>query len=309
MIIGAGLAGLIAAHIFPKDPIFERAAAPTQSHNALLRFRSDKVARLTRIDFRQVLVRKGIWFVNKFVPPDINLANSYSMKVIGDYGGDRSIWNLDPVERWIAPEDLYQQLVESVASRIKWNSPIDDLSYLMQQRNDTYAISTMPMDILTKQLGIDTGCEFKRSAIKVMRYRIINRKCDLYQTVYFPTHLHDVYRASITGSMLIVEFANGGKYQGGDTWFTDVLNAFMLDEDDLQLLDSVEQKYGKISPIDDDIRKRIIGSISEMHNIYSLGRFAIWKNILLDDVVDDATAVKKLISGSAYDRKLHNSKQ
>lgn len=308
MIIGAGLAGLIAAHIFPKDKILERMAAPVQSHNALLRFRSDKVARLVRIDFKQVLVRKGIWFVNKFVPPDINLANSYSMKVIGNYGGDRSIWNLEPVERWIAPENLYQQLVDSVAHRIEWGCNIGDLRGLMNLWTDTYAISTMPMDVLVKQLGMDTGMEFKRSAIKVVRYRITNRKCDLYQTVYFPTPLHDVYRASITGDMLIVEFAKGGKDQGGTEWINDVLNAFWLDAEDLVEIDSVEQRYGKISPIDDSTRKRIIGSISEQYNIYSLGRFAVWKNLLLDDVVDDATAVKKLISGSEYDRKLHNSK-
>jgi hypothetical protein len=308
MIIGAGLAGLIAAHIFPRDQIVESLDAPAQMHNALLRFRSDKVARLTRIDFKQVLVRKGIWMGNKFLAPDINLANSYSLKVIGNFGGDRSIWNLDPVERWIAPENLYQQLVESVAHRTQWGVHIENLPEFMKADDAQYAISTMPMDVLVKQLRMDTGLEFKRSRIKVQRYRITGKKCDLYQTVYFPSPLHDAYRASITGNMLIVEFATGMRLSPSQDWRDEVFNAFMLDEGDLMLLDEVEQKYGKITPIDDNMRKRIIGSISEQYDIYSLGRFATWKNILLDDVVDDAMAVKKLISGSAYDRKLHNSK-
>jgi hypothetical protein len=42
--------------------------------------------------------------------------------------------------------------------------------------------------------------------------------------------------------------------------------------------------------------------LTHERNIYSLGRFATWRNILLDDVVDDIAAIKKLLkANSAYD--------
>jgi hypothetical protein len=42
--------------------------------------------------------------------------------------------------------------------------------------------------------------------------------------------------------------------------------------------------------------------LTHEHNVFSLGRFATWRNILLDDVVDDIVQVKRLLkSSSAYD--------
>jgi hypothetical protein len=55
-------------------------------------------------------------------------------------------------------------------------------------------------------------------------------------------------------------------------------------------------------PIDDALRKQLLFRLTHEHNVFSLGRFATWRNILLDDVVDDIVQVKRLLkSGSAYD--------
>jgi hypothetical protein len=69
-------------------------------------------------------------------------------------------------------------------------------------------------------------------------------------------------------------------------------------------LESIDQKYGKIASIDDAVRKQLLFALTHNHTIYSLGRFATWRNILLDDVVNDIAAIKRLLkTNSAYDAR------
>ena len=78
--------------------------------------------------------------------------------------------------------------------------------------------------------------------------------------------------------------------------------SFGIDLSGAEQLEAVEQKYGKIAPIDDAQRKRLLFRITHEHGLFSLGRFATWRNILLDDVVDDIAVIKRLArSGAAYD--------
>ena len=82
----------------------------------------------------------------------------------------------------------------------------------------------------------------------------------------------------------------------------EIERAFGIALGNCEKLESVEQKYGKIAPIDDAVRKQLLFRLTHEHNIYSLGRFATWRNILLDDVVDDITMIKKLLkANNAYD--------
>jgi len=301
MIVGAGLAGLVAAHALPKQPIFEAAMEPRESHKALLRFRSDDVARVTGIEFKEVEVRKGIWLNPKggWVEPSIEIANLYSTKVLGKLLS-RSIWNLAPVARYIAPDDFYERLVANVAARIEWGRPVD---FREAKGEPGPWISTAPLPVVTKALGIEDEIEFDRAAITVERWRIPN--CDVYQTVYFPSPNHTLYRASITGDVLILEFV-GDPY---GTYALDVKEAFALPAPlyEMELLEKVNQKYGKIAPVNDEKRKALIGHLSSEHNIYSLGRFATWRNILLDDVVNDISVIKRLTTMDRYEQRLANT--
>jgi hypothetical protein len=73
-------------------------------------------------------------------------------------------------------------------------------------------------------------------------------------------------------------------------------------------LKSSTQKYGKILPIDERLRKEFIFYLTKEHGIYSLGRFATWRQLLLDDIVPDIGIIDKFISqDSAYDASLHSS--
>lgn len=292
MIVGAGLAGLIAAHIFPREPIMEAAQAPRQMHRAVLRFRSTVVADLLGIEFRKVRVRKGIFVDGNFCQPDIFLANRYSRKCMGQLNAERSIWNIDPVDRYIAPETLYEQLVEVLAPRIHWGHKADYAAAT------ELVISTAPLPVTLRELDIPVKAEFARAPITVARFRV--PKCDVHQTVYFPTDEHSLYRASITGDLLICEFAGFGTEHAAA--LEDVLWAFGLDE--IDPIDKVGQEYGKIAPVDERLRKHLVHRLTTDHNIYSLGRFATWRNLLLDDVVQDAAVIKRLIHATPYERRI-----
>lgn len=290
-IVGAGLAGLIAAHAWPQAQVLEAAARPRAGHRALLRFRTEAVGRLTGIEFRRVTVRKGLWAEGEFRAPSIRWANMYAQKVMGDgrLVGERSIWKLDTVERFIAPDNLYEQLIDAVGSRIHWNT---NASFGTGQ----LLVSTAPLPVVLRALEITAPVEFPRAGIRVTRWRV--RGADVFQTVYFPERCLGVYRASITGDVLIAE--STAPLDEAD--IAEIERAFGLRMEECELLEAVEQKFGKIAPIDDAVRKQLLFRLTHEHNIYSLGRFATWRNLLLDDVVDDVTAIKKLLkANSAYD--------
>lgn len=307
-ILGAGLSGLIAATQFPAATVLEANGSEHLSHKAVLRFRSDSLSRLTGIPFRKVVVRKSIYYQGEHVPANIQLANLYSFKTNGAYL-DRSIWNLDPAERYIAPEDLQYQLAEQIGNRILWNTPVDH-SFL--QRTARPVISTLPMPVLIPLLGsflassLDIAAipTFEHKQIVVDRYRVKN--ADVFQTVYFPCPDFGTYRASITGDLLIVERSGAIGIES----IHDVLEAFGMGNMDVELIEqSHAQRFGKIQPVDDSWRKNAIFRITQDHGIYSLGRFAVWRNILLDDVVNDVAVIKRLIAGGNYGAALYHSTQ
>jgi hypothetical protein len=302
IILGAGLSGLIAATQFPNAQVFEANGPEQLSHKAVLRFRSEAVSRLTGIPFRKVTVRKSIWHKGEHVPPSMRLANMYSRKTNGGLH-DRSIWNLEPVERFIAPEDLQHQMADMIGNRINWWTKVDS-SDLRRWSIDS-VISTIPMPVMLDLLDArdiaHDGPGFGFASIIVDRYRV--RNADVFQTIYFPDEDHPVYRASITGDLLIVE----RRGEMHTLAFLDMLDAFGLGNMDVEVIDIEHaQRFGKINPIDDKWRRDAIYRLTQEYGIYSLGRFAVWKNILLDDVVSDAAVVKKLITAGRYGASLYH---
>jgi hypothetical protein len=290
MIIGAGLTGLIAAHAFQDHIVLEASSKPQDSHQALLRFRSDDVSKIVGIPFYPVTVRKGIWMNKTWKRPSINIANTYSKKVIGEII-DRSIWNLDTVTRWIAPENFYDQLIESVSKRIEWDSKWD-----FSETIKTPIINTAPLQYPARQLAKNLP-EFKKAEITVLKFRIKN--CNVYQTVYFPDPSHNLYRASITKDLLICEFVGEAI---GNLWTEDLLEAFAIP--DPEMVSGSVQDFGKIAPIDEQLRRELIIKLTNEKGIFSLGRFGTWRNILLDDVVKDIAILRFLMNASEYRRKL-----
>lgn len=307
IIAGAGLAGLIAGHIFPHATIIERGLAPVErggAHKALLRFRSDAVSLVTGVPFRKVTVHKGIWDRGALRSPSIALANQYSLKVTRRVL-NRSIWDLAPATRYVAPVSMYEQLVEQCRGRLMWGVGME--SFVGRPDRCEAIISTIPMPAAAALwLGerAPPATDFKRAPIRVQRARIPG--ADVFQTVYFPSGDYSTYRASITGDTLIVESMSN---EGAPLQMGDVLEAFGLAGSPWVRLDDiteVEQQYGKIEPIDEAVRRSVIFAMTQRESVYSVGRFATWRNILLDDVVQDLRIVKSMLErgAGAYERAL-----
>lgn len=296
-IYGGGLAGLLAGCLFPDADIYEAGPDSQVNHKAVLRFRTSAVGDAVGIDFRRVRVHKGIWIDDGFVAPTIRLANWYSQKVIGRLA-DRSIWNLDPVDRFIAPENLIEQLADRCRNRIFWDRHINAADFV--PNSGEAAVSTLPMQLACQFAGEINHPTFTSSPITVHRWRVPN--ADVFQTVYFPQPYTSLYRASITGDILTAEYAAAEEGDVEDCQ-PPLVKAFGLSSCFCQSLDTSSQRYGKIAPIDDAWRKQFIFNLTHKYNVFSLGRFGTWRNILMDDVLKDIVVLKKMMKATAYDRR------
>lgn len=293
-IIGAGLSGLLAGCLAPQAGIIEASARRDgAAHKAVLRFRTPDVGNALGIEFRPVTVHKAIW-CDGFQAPNPRLANQYSKKVIGRLA-DRSIWNLAPAERYIAPENLYEMMLARCESRIQWDTPITAMT---EGKRDEPVISTMPMCTMVRVLGLKVTPEFRYAPIHVLRFRI--KGADVFQTIYFADPATGVYRASITGDLLIIEGTNAMAAPE----IREVLRAFGLASDDVTQLDETKQHYGKIAPLPDIWRRNFIHELTRRCGVYSLGRFAVWRNILLDDVLKDFYVIRKLWNADDYGHQI-----
>ncbi|QBQ72383.1 hypothetical protein CPT_MTx_077 [Serratia phage MTx] len=308
-IIGGGLAGLIAAHYFKGAHVFE-AGPRKQMHKALLRFRSDDVSNITGVPFRKVRVYKEVHYQGKTFQGKcpIALANMYAAKVTGAISG-RSIMKLEECDRYIAPDNLYEVLCDRLESegRLWFNQAIEGRNFKSVsevKRSDVSWINTAPLPVILKLLGIE-DCDlmtgFKRSPIIVARYKV-KTPCDVYQTIYFPDEHSSLFRASITGDILIVESMNSFQTHNNAV---SAAAAFGLSGKDIDFEagEIVDQAYGKIMDLNAASRESILYQLTNKYNIFSLGRFATWRNILLDDVADDLPKIERLINASNYGRE------
>lgn len=303
IIIGAGLTGCIAAHIFPNSQIHEYLEVP-KVHKALLRFRSDAVSSLTGIPFKKVKVYKGVYKDCQFINPSIRDMNHYSRKVSGGIY-DRSIGNLDPDVRYIAPYDFHQQLLERLSSRIVYGSSASLVGFAEP------VISTLPLPVLLRKVGreFSYGSENKLDSSPIYVTTLNVSDCESFQTIYYPGQDTKVYRASLTGDKLIIESIERITYK--DVKY--VISSFGLAKDKCcggpDFSDrNVEQTIGKFVPLEENYRRELMYTITNEHGIYSLGRHATWRKVLLDDIVNDCHRILSMINTSQYDKMIGKMK-
>jgi hypothetical protein len=317
-IIGAGMAGLIAGHMLRRfsPEIYEASPSLPSNHSALLRFRSDAVSRATAIPFKQVTVRKGLRPKSSNVlssHPTIQDVNSYAEKVSGIVQ-DRSIVDLSTSTRFVAPSNFLSLLAETCPAKIHYGSPITELE-LASKDPDEIWISTLPMPMMLKladkPISASNGFQFK--AITTVVATIQAPLTSVYQTVYLPYDtcgsLADFYRISISGNQLIMEAI--GEHPNTLGWNDETVTKYALNElfglTDPIVKDHVRkvQKYGKMVRTDEDFRRSMIVYLTERHNIFSLGRYATWRPLLLDDVVKDVEVIERLMANK-YSRALQS---
>jgi hypothetical protein len=321
IILGAGLSGLLAARRLwkYKPSIYEKQDALPNNHSALLRFRSHEVGEAIGIPFKKVRVFKGILqddYRTITSVPNLRDINAYSLKSTG-YALERSIINTETSTRFIAPHDLIGRLAHS--STIQYSS---DAQGLTPEANPetvgAIVISTIPMPELMKILNYKNISyeSFKTRSIWTINCYLYN--VDVYQTLYVPYGPYHPYRVSITGNRMTLEFASepDGHAEGWIEAYINLLFPMVAMSVEAALsgsgvaFDSIvmkQQHYGKIVPINNFERQRFILWATDNFNIYSLGRYATWRQILLDDVLKDIGVIDKFIEqrGDSYNRARH----
>lgn len=297
-IIGAGLTGCLAAYAFKDAVIHEYLEAP-RVHKAVLRFRTEEVSKLTGIPFKKVTVHKAVSVSGGFVTPNLRHMNHYSLKVTGGYY-DRSISNLEPSVRYIAPIDFHQQMLDKHKDRIFFGSDVQLVDMAVP------VISTLPLGVLIDKFKLDAKMPEQALASAPIYVTTVDyAHCDLYQTIYFPELDTPVYRASMTGSQLIIESMEPLDYlQVMYVQKTFGLPCTPPEKDQRD----VKQVIGKFHPLEETYRQQLMYDITTALGIYSLGRHATWRKILLDDIVQDIQRIESMLKTSAYDRMLGKSK-
>jgi hypothetical protein len=226
---------------------------------------------------------------------------------------------LDPVERFIAPHDFHEQLAGLLGDRLKLGSTVTGIesAHMLINCQPVYrasysnAISTIPLKVLQSEAGIGNTHEFyipptdfKSKAITTLTLEL--EGVDAHQTIYFPDMRLGVYRASIVGSRMIVEVTDHGWVPScHHNMLVDVYRAFGLDVPAEFEFSANEQKLGKILPISDDSKRRnAILQMTQRFGIYSLGRFACWRNTIMDDVYEDILNIRSMMERDSYHHNL-----
>ena len=314
IIIGAGMAGLLAGGMIRDEPvtIHERTPSLPNNHSAVLRFRSSIVGDTLGIEFKKVKMMKAVAPWRNPVADSL----SYSQKTNGT-ATLRSVMTADGsvAERFIAPENLIQLMADRVNGDIWYGS---DFHPLKADPEETI-ISTIPMPALMKALNYANIPEFRYVPGFNINCRL--EHADAYVSLYVPNPGYSFNRVSLTGNKLTIEFAMPhdsaatvdqllSQYEGQsvDVLYTFIDDALkLLGIEDMEYNDVVmkKQPYAKILPIDEGERRRFIVWASDTYNIYSLGRFATWRpGLLMDDVVDDVRKIRRIMKHGSYESRL-----
>lgn len=317
IIIGAGMSGLIAGSVLRQacENIIEAQDSLPANHSAVLRFKSSIIGDTTNIPFRKVKALKSV------VPWKNPVADAmaYSLKSNGNYQL-RSIASADNkiVERWVAPPNFTEQLASSIHCPIRFNQRASRDFFIAKRA--TPIISTLPMPMLMDILGYDgERPEFKSISGINITARIKN--CDMHCSLYIPNPDIAPYRISVNGDIMIAEVSlvteeqeelvRYGSLNSSEqiqetinTWRRQAFDALGIKESQTTDHSFARQKFQKILPIDESIRRKFIIYATDLFGVYSLGRFSTWRvNLLLDDIVNDVRIINHMIKHSNYEQK------
>jgi hypothetical protein len=310
-IVGAGLVGLLAAYHFSKKnfkvTIIDKKDKASNDHHAILRMKTDIRTFCPELKgIEQATIHKNVLFDNKLHSEcNILMNNFYSLKTTGTLK-DRSIWNLEAGTRFIPPVDFYDQLLELCCNQgvdIILNTP------MTREHITKDTIITAPLPAVLKSLGVPLNAnEFKSEAIMVYENIIdSNLESNIHQTLYIPEPNKAPYRISIVQNRVIAELPRKEEkeeYNSMTQRLDSHMLAFGIQSYDMSKWVAKTQPLGKLVPINEDTRKGYIYNITKSTGTFLLGRFATWRQIMLDDVLKDIIKIEQLMkmeSDSNYD--------
>jgi len=285
-VVGSGLAGLLAANILRRHHVnvYEKQDHLPNNHHAVLRFRGPDVGNVLGIQFRKVNMLKT------YVPHYDNIVAdslSYSKKTTGVYRSDRSIVSGTVIEeRYVAPPDLVKLMSENVD--IKYGR-----DFLFTDKHPFPIISTIPMPVLMSKLKYKSEESFKTTCGMVATTEI--KDCDAYVSVLFPGP-GNISRATITGNKIIIEFPGVKSIIVQEAM--KILFHLGVSTDDIGNFQVQEQKYFKITEINEAERLKFMKWATVNYRIFSLGRYACWRpKLLLDDLIKDVRLIESWMLG------------
>lgn len=324
-VIGGGLSGLLAGNLMRNIgdvTVYEKNQSTQVRHTAILRMRSEKLFHTCQVPLEEIRVMKSIFFEGKhYDKATLDLINLYSLKV-SDKVAVRSIKDLDEVTRYVCPTKKIIELLEKNVPSIEYGTRVDE-TFLKKNEKDHVIISTVPMNHLMYILEWSDIPDFKYAPVYVSRFKL---KEDLVspkicQTVYLPGSETNFYRMTLQSNELILESI--GRYwekdwEGGYYAFSDqtdpqmrervqpifeevekIFRIFRLDKNSVESIHFNTQEFGKIQEISEKVRQDFIRYATEKYNIYSLGRFACWKNLLTDDTFESIFKIMKMIQADS----------
>lgn len=314
-IVGAGMAGLLAGNLLKRHnpSIFEIQPSLPNNHAAVLRFPSPRIGDSLGIVFRKVnLLKTYLPYKNKVAD-----ALAYSDKCSGYFRSDRSIIReAFSEDRWIAPNDLIERMSEGLNISYEYNFQFfNDDNGGEKIDFERPVISTLPMPVLMRALKYPAPEIFNYVNGATIRATI--PRCEAYVSLYIPDPYYAFNRISITGDELIVEFAfpkllgprediptekRLEKVENASNFhLAEACDVLGIEPKTLTDLEFKSQKFAKIQPIDEALRRNFLQWATDEHNIFSLGRFATWRpGLLLDDLIQDINLIEKWATGDRY---------
>ena len=339
-ILGAGqtsmLAGIMLANRGYQVEILDEKPMK-QTHFALLRFKTKDIEEETGIKCEEVEIKKAIYYHGQiYNESNIKFDNLYSQKVTGKIQR-RSIGKLGIGKRYIPPVDFFDQLIDKckkLGVEVRQTPYLDDIC--KDKLKIAPVISTLPMPKMHK-LVHQEEIKFDFEKVVVVEFAIPN--CNVNQTIYYPSNSslrEPAYRISVVSNNIKCEISEETlkEFQTYDDNFNATSFEFqkLLENLDSQIYNSFgislpeqsvesavqdclvngvetvikEQKFGKISPLNEQLRHSIIYNLTKQYGIYSLGCFSCWRQIMLDDVVKDVKSIENLLKLENFLLKLEN---
>lgn len=295
VIIGAGVAGTIASSATSaySPSVLERKSKADlfQDHHAVLRIRDPRTALLLGCDIKPIRIKKEIFYDGRLHNEcTIVMNNLYSLKT-SESIGTKSIMEAGMHERFILEGSVagpsnasYECTLEGVEKGILRTDRDVTVSY-------NYCISTIPLPTMARIAGlVFDATKFRTNPIVVWQAES-KVASDVHQTIYFPELEFKTYRATLEGRRFVLEATD---IPSSDE-INHVLLQFGLGLDEMKERDLVVQQNGKLVPADDQLRRSLIYQLTDRFNVFSLGRYAIWKPLRIDDLVDDIERIKRMM--------------
>lgn len=304
IIIGAGIAGAVAYNALKSysPAVFtaeEETSTGLKRHKAIMRIRDPKLGLLVGCDLAPITIQKMMLYEGKLHhQSNITASNLYSLKI---YNGinHQSIDNLESAKRYLITSDIkidncrygYKLIDTTPGSNVLSFNVGSDIPIPAHAEYD-YCISTIPLPTLAKVCRIEVPSEiFQHEPIYVYRAKL-QLSCHVNQTIYIPEHRYFTYRVTLQQQEIIFECVE--EMSGEER--EELLVLFGLSGAYISPIKLTVQPRGKIYTSDDDYRKKVIWEITEKFNIFSFGRFGIWKPLRADHLLNDIEKIKTMIN-------------